>query len=231
MSEEVVLLDIEVSYEDRAVYERLRIRPGSGPEKRLEALLPTALALARPKAAFKVVRPESAGEGLVSLGGETFKSGLMARHLSGAELAFPFVATCGRELDEWAASLGGLEQFMAAEIMIVTLHQAVRRLEETLKGRFGLNEVSAMNPGSLPSEWPISEQRPLFDLMGGLPEQIGVRLLPSLLMNPGKSVSGVYFRTDEKLHNCRLCAKEGCPSRRVPFQGEGPGAEQAMSGH
>lgn len=231
MSEHVVLPEFEVSYEDRIIYERLRIKPGSSAERRLEALLPVAQALARPKAVFKIITPQRGSERLVVLDGVVFESELLSKHLSEAQWTFPFVATCGRELDEWAKSLSGLEQFMANEIMIVTLHQAVRRIEEMLRHRFEYSEVSAMNPGSLPREWPIMEQRPLFELMGDLPGQIGVRLLPSLLMDPGKSVSGIYFRTAEKFHNCQLCTKADCPSRKSPFQGDGHDAGYAPAGH
>ncbi|MDR2946728.1 MAG: hypothetical protein LBV79_08290 [Candidatus Adiutrix sp.] len=220
MSEHVILQDIEVSYEDRVIYKRLRVKPGSSSERRLEALLPVAQSLARPKVAFKIVRPEAAGEGKVSLDGVIFKSGLLAKHVTESPWAFPYVGTCGRELDEWAKGLSGLENFMANEIMIVTLHQAVRKMEEMLRSRFEFNEVSAMNPGSLPNEWPLVEQRPLFELMGEFPGQVGVNLLPSLLMDPGKSVSGVYFQTTEKFHSCQLCTKEDCPNRRAPFQGD-----------
>jgi len=231
MTEHVILQDFEVSYDDRLIYERLRIKPGSSPERQLEALLPVARTLARPKAAFKIIKPENAGEGRVSLDGVVFKSDLLSKHLSEANWAFPYVATCGRELDEWARSLSGLEQFMANEIMIVTLHQAVRQTENLLRARFELTEVSAMNPGSLPSEWPIMEQQPLFELMGEYPGQIGVQLLPSLLMNPGKSVSGIYFKTNEKFHSCQLCTKADCPSRKAPFQGDGHDAGYAPAGH
>lgn len=219
MSETIVLQNFVVEYDDRAVAERLRVKPGSRAEQRLAALLDTARTLAEPKAVFRSLKPEVA-EGKTVLESVEFKSELLSRHLAEAGLAFPYVATCGRELDDWARSLGGLEQFMANEIMILTLRQAVTQLEQLLKDKFELPEVSAMNPGSLAGEWPIVEQRPLFELMGEFPSRIGVELMPSLLMNPGKSVSGIYFKTVEKFHNCQLCTKPMCPSRKAPFQGD-----------
>jgi hypothetical protein len=54
--------------------------------------------------------------------------------------------------------------------------------------------------------------------MGDLPEKIGVRLLPSFLMTPGKCVSGVYFESGVKFHSCQLCPNQGCPARQGPFQ-------------
>ena len=72
-----------------------------------------------------------------------------------------------------------------------------------------------MNPGSLP-DWPISQQRPLFDLVGKAAE-IGVHLTDSYLMRPLKSVSGILFATDVTYENCQLCPVERCPNRRAPY--------------
>lgn len=220
MTECMVLENFHVQYDDQEMAERFRVRPGSKAERLLADVLATARHLARPKAVFMVMSPEILDEGHTRFGDVTFKSGLMSRQLAGLNQAFPYVATCGRELAEWTAGLTGLEQYMADEVMLLTLRQGVRQLEEHLAERYGLPMVSAMNPGSLPQEWPITEQRPLFQLLGDLPERIGVNLLPSFLMNPGKSVSGLYFETAEKFHNCQLCTKEGCPSRRAPYQGD-----------
>ncbi len=223
MTEHMILTDFHVHYDEGEMAERFRVRPGTRMEKLLAEVLATATELARPKAAFLVMSPEVLDDEIVKFGEVRFKSGLMTRQLSGLNLAFPYVATCGRELAEWTASLSGLEQFLADEVMLLALRQGVRQLEEYITQRYDLPLVSAMNPGSLPREWPITEQKPLFALMGDLPGRIGVTLLPSLLMNPGKSVSGVYFETAEKYHNCQLCTKEGCPGRKAPYQGEGPG--------
>jgi hypothetical protein len=73
-----------------------------------------------------------------------------------------------------------------------------------------------MNPGSLP-DWPLSEQKPLFTLLGGGPTTIGVQLKDSFLMVPVKSVSGIWFPTEEKFESCQLCQREKGPGRRAPF--------------
>lgn len=223
MTEYMILTDFQVHYDERELAEHFRIRPGTKAGKLLPDVLAAAVRLARPKAAFMVISPDILDDGAVRFGEVVFKSGLMVRQLSGLPLAFPYVATCGRELAEWTAALTGLEQFMADTAMLLALRQGVRQLEEHITRRYDLPQVSAMNPGSLPKEWPITEQRPLFELMGDLPQQIGVSLLPSLLMDPGKSVSGVYFETAEKYHNCQLCTKHDCPGRKVPYQGESIG--------
>lgn len=223
MTESVILKDFQVEFDEAEISKNFRVRPGTKAEKRLSALLAEARELARPKAAYLAMTPEILDDEYVKFGGVVFKSGLMSRQLAGLNMAFPHVATCGRELAEWTAGFSGLDQFMADEIMLLTLRQGVRQLEEHLTESFNLPQISAMNPGSLPREWPITEQKPLFELIGELAGEIGVKLLPSLLMNPNKSVSGVFFETAEKYHNCQLCTKPDCPARKAPYQGENIG--------
>lgn len=223
MSEYMIMEDFKVSYDDQELAAHFRVRPGSKAEGQLMELIGQARALARPKAAFKVMSPDIVDEETVRFDGVSFESELMVRHLTGLETALPYVATCGRELAEWTAGLTGLAQYMADEIMLMALRQAVEQLERYLIERFEMPTISAMNPGSLAREWPITGQIPLFELLGELPGRIGVKLLPSLLMDPGKSVSGLFFQTEEEYHNCQLCLKEGCPSRKAPYQAEGVG--------
>jgi hypothetical protein len=220
MTESIILKDFQVQYDDQELLGHFRIKSGTRAEKQFKEVLATAKSLAQPKAAVLVMSPEILDEEHVRFGEIVFKSNLMCRQLTGLTMAFPHVATCGQELAEWTASLKGLEQFMADELMLMALRQGVQQLEDYLAQRFNLPMVSAMNPGSLPKEWPIKEQSPLFKLIGHLAQQIGVFLLPSLLMNPGKSVSGVYFETAKKYHNCQLCTKDNCPSRKDEYQGE-----------
>ena len=76
--------------------------------------------------------------------------------------------------------------------------------------------MSAMNPGSL-EDWPISEQRQLFSILGDVESLIGVRLTDSFLMLPIKSVSGVYFPKEITFQSCQLCPRERCQGRRAPY--------------
>lgn len=220
MSEYMIIENFEVNYDDQEMIGHFRVKPGSKAERQLIQLLDEARAIARPKAVFKVMSPNIFDDETVRFESVSFNSALMVQHLSGLDTALPYVVTCGRELAEWAGGLTGLAQYMGDEIMLMALQQAERQLENYLIERFNMQNISAMNPGSLAREWPITEQSPLFELLGDLPGRIGVTLLPSLLMDPGKSVSGIFFQTEEQYHNCQLCPKEACPSRKSPFQGE-----------
>ena len=130
--------------------------------------------------------------------------------------AFPYLASEGTELADWSLSLSSsLEQVFASALREVAVQQAENLLERTLLERYGIAQVSAMNPGSL-KVWSLEEQVPLFELLAPLPEKLGVTLLPSLMMRPEYSVSGVFFQTDSKFYNCQLCPKKECPNRRIP---------------
>ena len=76
-----------------------------------------------------------------------------------------------------------------------------------------------MNPGSLP-DWPIQQQRPLFQLLGDPNTAIGVELTASYLMEPNKSVSGIRFPTEERFESCMLCPRQDCPGRRSAYDPE-----------
>jgi hypothetical protein len=45
-----------------------------------------------------------------------------------------------------------------------------------------------------------------------------VRLTESMLMIPRKSVSGIFFPSEEGFVACQLCERENCPSRKAPFR-------------
>ena len=152
----------------------------------------------------------------VQVGEVTFSSPLLRQKMDGLERAFPYLASEGTELADWSLSLSSsLEQVFASALREVAVQQAENLLERTLLERYGIAQVSAMNPGSL-KVWSLEEQVLLFELLAPLPEKLGVTLLPSLMMRPEYSVSGVFFQTDSKFYNCQLCPKKECPNRRTP---------------
>jgi hypothetical protein len=101
----------------------------------------------------------------------------------------------------------------------MALRVASTALHDHLVDRYQLGETSTMAPGSL-GDWPLSEQRPLFELLGGPQTAVGVELMDSLLMVPHKSVSGIRFPTEEHFESCQLCPRDGCSGRRAPYDEE-----------
>jgi hypothetical protein len=73
-----------------------------------------------------------------------------------------------------------------------------------------------MDPGSL-EDWPITEQPKLFSIFGDTERLVGVRLTNSMLMIPRKSISGIFFPSEEGFTSCQLCDRDTCPGRRAPY--------------
>lgn len=96
---------------------------------------------------------------------------------------------------------------------------AFQALGADLNVRCRPGKLSRMSPGSL-EDWPIQEQRPLFQLFGLYAQQIGVCLTESLLMLPTKTISGIYFPNEVGFESCQLCPREGCPGRRAEYDAE-----------
>jgi hypothetical protein len=65
--------------------------------------------------------------------------------------------------------------------------------------------------------WRLENQRGLFALLR--PEEIGIRLLPSMLMQPMKSVSGLVVKAGSEddlivpAEECAQCEAAGCSRR------------------
>lgn len=172
--------------------------------------------IGRPKGLYRMCAVEHTGDTSVTLDSVPFNSRVLRVNLEGAYRAFPFLATCGQELEAWSRALADpMQMFWADIIKEMALHRSIMALGETLAAMYQPGERAVMNPGSLP-DWPIDEQRPLFSLFGEAAGRIGVELTASCLMSPVKSVSGIWFETDRGFVNCQLCPREECPNRRAP---------------
>jgi cobalamin-dependent methionine synthase I len=212
----VVLTDIPFEPDLPSLLQKMRAQPGSSRAAELERLAGEAQAVARPKAMYGLAFVESRGDDHVVVEGNTFTSRVLRVNLDPVNRVFPFVATCGTELDDWASSIDDfLHHYAADYIMELALRTARTALQNHLEDRYGLATISAMNPGSL-ADWPLREQRPLFTLLR--PDaHVGVRLSESMIMTPLKSVSGLLFQTEVGFASCQLCPRPQCPSRRADY--------------
>ncbi|MHB0857086.1 MAG: vitamin B12 dependent-methionine synthase activation domain-containing protein [Anaerolineae bacterium] len=196
---------------------RLHIREGSGQVEELQALVREAEQIGRPKAVCGMAFIDERGDDYVVMDGVRFSSRILAVNLAETHRVFPYVATCGAELEAWADTMDDmLLSFWSEAIRETALGAASRALHAYLDETYHPGKSAQMNPGSLP-DWPLREQRPLFSLLGDPETSIGVHLTGSLLMIPTKSVSGVRFATEESFASCMLCPREECPNRRSNY--------------
>ena len=210
--------DISFAVDAHQCFELLRIKPGSRHAFEFRDIFEEAQTVVRPKAAFCVAQVQGRGDTCVDIGGVLFESSILKINLEKSPVVFPFVATCGGELDEFAGSLGGaLHRYWADTIQMLALGTAMNMLEEHLKERVSPAELSCMNPGSL-EDWPLQQQSRMFDLLGEAAAKIGVSLTESFVLVPLKSVTGIQFVTQEKFMNCQLCPRQNCEGRRAPYE-------------
>ena len=175
-----------------------------------------AAARVKPKALLINANSQIIDKNTVEINGIRFSSALLVNKLQTAQTVWPYLATCGEEVYLWAQKISDpLERFWVEEVMQQALVVAMSALNEKLNQYYS-GKTSAMNPGSL-ADWPMREQKPLFQLFGEAHKKIGVTLTPSMLMLPNKSVSGIRFADESGYVNCMLCQKENCQNRKALY--------------
>ena len=178
-----------------------------------------ALAVARPKAVVAQLPVVVLDDDTVRVGEVAIASRMVRVNLAPNAVAYPYVATCGTELDRWAEPLDDyVDQFYADEARKMLLGCAVRAARDAVVHEFKpAKPLSTVNPGSLES-YPITEQPSLFRMLGDVAADTGVTLTDSCLMVPFKSSSGIFFEDSTGHVNCIMCPRKVCPNRRAPYQ-------------
>jgi len=213
-----VITEIPFDLQAGQVLEALQLKKANPSlERTVAGLLDRARPVANPKAVYRPAYVELAGDEEVRLDGVTFTSGILRENLRNAGRVFPYVVTAGRELE--ALEIPGSDftaVFCMDAVKEMILEQAVFFLERHLEERFALGHMAHMNPGSL-GEWPLSEQKQVFRLLGDVERLVGVRLTQSMLMDPVKSVSGIHFPTRVDFKSCMLCTRHPCSKRKAEY--------------
>lgn len=217
-----VLAEIPFPLDFESVRQRARVKPGSEDALALAQLAARAAAAARPKALYRESFVEERGEDWVRIDGVRFTSRALRWHLQEVGRVFPYVATCGGELDTLELDPEDiLQPYWLEVIKTFALDAARQHLEAHLQARYLLGKSAAMAPGSADEHvWPIEQQRELFALLEGVSAHIGVTLSASCLMLPNKSVSGIRFPTAADFRSCQVCRRQNCPGRRAPFDAD-----------
>lgn len=170
-----------------------------------------------PRGALLTCPVEILGENQVSVGGTVMESRLVSKKLSHQKAAVVALTTIGgvEKLSE-----GNYLDTLKGRFFYAVLHQVRGKMKEMARQLLQVNDVSELNPGSLP-DWPICHNRHLFDLLGDTVEELGVTLRPDGFMAPVNTTCGIYFSDDSDYVNCRLCKKLDCIGRREPFDAAG----------
>jgi len=214
-----VLNDIAVQFDMDTLLARLHIDKESEDAKDIQHLIDHVAPVVKPKAVYEVSYIQYKGCDTVNVGGATFTSHVLRVNLGKIERVFPYIVTCGRELEKTVAATDDfMRRFWLDTIKEIVLEAGRKYLINYLKRRYALGQMSSMSPGAGSQDlWPIEQQKQLFSIFGNVEDLIGVRLTDSFLMIPNKSLSGIYFPTEIKFESCQLCPRKECPSRRAPY--------------
>ncbi len=219
--EGVLLDDIPFEVDLDAVLRRLCVGDSGEDAAVVRRLVGEAKALARPKAFYREAHVDSRGDDFLVADGVRLTSRVLRVNVGPASCLFPFVASCGRELEEWSSSIeDSLHRYWADTIKEIALGSAAAALKRHITENRLPGKAATLSPGAI-DDWPLGEQRALFELLGERASRaVGVELTESCLMVPIKSISGIRFATETGFESCRLCRSEVCPGRRAPYDAD-----------
>jgi len=177
--------------------------------------------LIEPKAVYTFVKVLSIdGDEVTFDGGFKLKSKILADRLQKGQLVAPYVITIGSKLEKLAserAKKSLIESFVCERIADFSLSKARQYLKSLVEKEFGC-EVSSFGPGIGTGElFSLDQQKVLFQILEPQ-KNIGVTLSPSCLMIPRKSVSGIFFATNQEYVACQNCPRK-CESRKKAYSG------------
>ena len=218
----VSLTAIPFTFNTNLLFGSLNIRRDTDRAKAFEDLIDEVQAIGKPKALYKVSFIDEKGADSVTIDGVRFTSPALRKNLDSIERVFPYIATCGIEMDDIEIEQGNLQKKMWIGFLKGNLLQAsMQYLGANLAQRYKVSNLSSMNPGSGDaSVWPFEQQRDLFSMCGDVEKLIGVKLTKSLVLVPDMSVAGILFPTETNFESCQLCHRENCHLRRAPFDRE-----------
>ena len=188
----------------------------------LKKKLPT---LANPILSYRMYGVQTVSKDGVELEGSLrLKSSKLARTLNGCKEVVCFLGTIGTRIEKEIVRLMGQRRLSdayvldvmgsaIAENMVTQFYQGMKKLHKTDNKTVTLR----FSPGYC--DWPVTEQKPLFRLLDA--KAVGVQLTDSCLMQPRKSISGVFGiyphhdGSTRKIYNpCLECRKKDCQARR-----------------
>lgn len=225
-----ILRGIPVTIDIEALLESAHLSPEREPGQELQAIMADMLPSVAPKALYQETYIRAKEDGAVMIDDIRLTSRVLRVNLDAVERLFPYVVTCGTEVETLTAQYDDmLYCYVLDAFKERVLRCAVQHLRAHIQKTHAPGALSSMNPGSL-ADWPLREQRRLFALLGDVNGAIGVELTESFLMHPVKSVSGILFPTDVSFENCQLCPRPDCPGRRAPYDPALMQAKYAPSG-
>jgi len=214
-----VLNNIPFKLDTSTLLSELHALEGSQDARDIRDLVEIVRPVVKPKAVYKVSYIDGRDYDKVRIDAVVFNSRVLSANLREVQRVFPYIATCGKELEELdIPSDDFMRRYWMDTIKAMALHASLGYLYDYIRRKYVLEKTATMNPGAADQDiWPIEQQKQLFSLFGAAEDLIGVKLTDSYLMIPNKSVSGILFPTQIDFKSCQVCQRENCPSRVAPF--------------
>ena len=214
--------NIPFSLDIDQLLKKLMIKSNNDRAEAFTVLASEVKRVGRPKAFYKSVWIEEKGTDTIKLDGIVFTSLALRKNLDSVEHVFPYVATCGSEIEDIEAAYQTLlERSWIQTLKEELLQFSMNYLIGWLKNKYKMSHLSSMNPGSGDAYvWPFEQQRELLALCGDIESKIGVKAKKSLVMIPDVTLSGILFPSKHIFQNCQLCRFENCHNRRAEFDDE-----------
>jgi len=173
------------------------------------------------RAVYRILPVRRVTDTELELDGQVVFRGLVADFLKAADRVVVFVATIGEALDEVAhekRTLGYMDESFTFHVIGSAAAEASGDAVVDYLWEHEAQPTEALTPAFCPGYcgMEISEQRTIFSILDAGP--IGVRLLPTLLMQPLKSVSGLIGigqadAIEQHGFPCERCPNLYCPMR------------------
>jgi hypothetical protein len=217
----VIMENIPFVLEEEKIIGRMHMR-GSGHRfaDNLRELIAIVTPVARPKAMYKISCVANKEADSVEIDGIKFGGRLIRLNLDQVDTVFPYVATCGREVETIEVPARDILKRHCLEAIKLTLViTASMHLQKHINQHYAAGELSNMSPGEIES-WPVTQQKELFSVLGDVEGGIGVKLTPGGLMMPIKSRSGLHYTNEVKFISCLICTQKRCPGRQAAYNPE-----------
>jgi hypothetical protein len=195
-------------------------------KKKIKKLKDKTNRIIKPRIHFKKHKIQEISRGGVQLATDTsLKSPKLSRTMRGSQEIVCFVGTIGRGIEKEIKKLVNKKRLAEAYVLdamgSVLVEDLVDQFQSHLDQHYQTHNKTVglrFSPGYC--DWPVTEQKKLFDLLE--PQKAGVELTDSCLMQPRKSISGVFglypCETGQEwgdYNPCWECKKLDCTARRI----------------
>lgn len=213
--------EIEFVYDEKALLERLHCEDTEAePFVRALELLEEARPYLKPAFAVKEFTIEQHQPEGITVNGCFFNSKIVAKKLQNEKTVFAYIATSGRRICEFIKKYDDiLDEYLLDQIAYLSYLQAMEKMSLEIENLFGIEKHIRLCPGSV-IDWSVGDVKKIFVLMDGLYQDLDVSVLPSGLIEPLKSTSGLFYATDEEFASCEICPRAVCETRTAPFNGD-----------